>query len=285
MDIEKLRTFITVAQLGSFSAAADELYLTASAVSKHIAALESELGVSLFKRTPKKIFLSNEGEVCLAYAERIVSEYNGLISSINSFSKLTVLSIPLQSTILPIISRFSTAYPSISVSVEERHGLSIVKSVENGEYELGFAGSIYSKSPLLDRHMLTKERIGVIVPTSHPLAARETVSVSELRDEQFLMIVPESGLYKAHTDICLEHGFEPNISAVSSREDTIISLVSLSRGIAFISELEIASYSHSGVSFIMLEEEYYSNSCLLRAKGRQLSQAALRLWDFVVKNY
>lgn len=127
MDIEKLRTFITVAQLGSFSAAADELYLTASAVSKHIAALESELGVALFRRTPKKVYLSHEGEVCLAYAERIMHEYNGLIACIDRSGKLTVLSIPLQSSILPIVNGFSKAYPDFSLSLEERRRQAISK--------------------------------------------------------------------------------------------------------------------------------------------------------------
>lgn len=285
MDIEKLRTFITVAQLGSFSAAADELYLTASAVSKHIAALESELGVALFRRTPKKVYLSHEGEVCLAYAERIMHEYNGLIACIGRSGKLTVLSIPLQSSILPIVNGFSKAYPDFSLSLEERHGLAIIKAIESGEYELGFAGSIYSNSPLLDRRIITRERIGVVLSKDHPLAYREAVSVSELRNERFLMMQPESGLYKAYAGICLEHGFEPNIAAVSSREDTIVSLVSLGRGIAFISESELAIYNQDGLPFVLLDEEYYSGSCLLRAKGRPLSQAALRLWDFVVKNY
>lgn len=177
MDIEKLRTFIAVAHSGNFSIAADEVYLTPSAVSKHIAALEHEFGASLFDRMPQSICLTPKGELCLTYAERIVSEYDDLLYQLSGSVTLTVLSIPFQFTIIPLVDKFTKLHPNITISLRDGHGRANVKAVECGKAELAFTGSPYSKSSLLECHTLLSNPLGVILPANHPLVGNKKISI------------------------------------------------------------------------------------------------------------
>ena len=75
MEISKLNTFLTVVRSGSFHSAADELYLSSSTVSKHIAAIESELSVVLLKRTLKGVELTGDGKRLFPYIQKIIRNY------------------------------------------------------------------------------------------------------------------------------------------------------------------------------------------------------------------
>ena len=78
MDIEKMRTFLTVADTGSFADASEILFLTASTVSKHVAALEGELGIQLLTRNAKRVALTEDGKSCIAEIRCIVDSYDVL---------------------------------------------------------------------------------------------------------------------------------------------------------------------------------------------------------------
>ncbi|MCD8016207.1 MAG: LysR family transcriptional regulator [Oscillospiraceae bacterium] len=274
MDIEKLRSFITVARLGSFSAAADELYLTASAVSKHVAALEGELGCALLMRKPKSVALTPEGRACLAHAERIVNEYNEMTASLVG-GGLSVVTIPMHTSVTPFVRRFAEQCPSITVTLTERHGPEVVKAVESGEFELGFAGTPYSDSSRLERIIFDRRRVGAVLPAHHPLAQRgERISVRELRDERFIFMAPETGMYDYYVNICRENGFTPKTAGVSSREDMIVSLICDGGGASFLLAGEITPYNFGRVAFLELKEEYSVGMALLFRKNCTLSRPA-----------
>lgn len=281
MNIEKLQSFLMVAETGSLSAAAEKGFLTISAVSRQISSLEDELGIKLINRTSKGIRLTREGERSLPYVRRIVSEYDNLILNIREKDVLEIVSIPFQRSVLPLIKKFMSAYPKIQIALKEMHGEQILTVMEKGEYELGFAGSIYTAKEFLEQRVLYADRLGIIVNRSHRFADRDCVAVSELKDEEFCMLLPESGVYKVYHGICAQYGFVPKVYSVCSREDTIISMVTAGNIISFGGSSEFISFDNHYIKWIPLEEKYYSGMCLVRNRNKQLSETARIFWDFV----
>ena len=86
MDNQNLKAFITVAEVGSFSEAADRLYLTQSAISKRIALLEQQIGKRLFDRIARQVSLTEAGNELLPRARRILQEYENALQAINDLS-------------------------------------------------------------------------------------------------------------------------------------------------------------------------------------------------------
>lgn len=284
MDIEKFRTFLTAARCGSFSQAAEELYLTTSTVSKHIAALEAELGTELFRRTPRQAVLTDSGRDCLEPARRMVEEYDALMEKTRGSARLEVLCIPNQYLLMPCMEGFHRACPSVSVELRECHGLAILRAMENGEAELAFVGSLYCRGDSFEQYLFSMTRLGAVLPAEHPLAKRETVSLRELRGEKFFLMAPETGLYQVYVDLCRRAGFEPRVVSSKTREDVLVMLAA-SGGVSLFSEGEIDAFSGwENVRFVPLEEEYYSGVAMIRRKDRRLSPAAAKLWDFVIRH-
>ena len=283
MDIEKLRSFIAVAHHGSISAAADELYLSASAVSKHIAALERELGTNLFRRTQKKLLLNRDGEKCLVHAEKIVAEYSNMVASICVREHIELISIPSQIFITEPLTVFSRLQPNISFSIIDRHGPEIIRALKSREYQLGFAGSPYVDPDCFDSIPITWSSIGVVLPDTHPMASLPSISVTRLKNEKFYFMSPQTGLYDFYFGICMEHGFTPHVDGIRSREDTIMSLVR-SGGATFMTEGSFSRFPNTGLVFIPLEEEYYGGTSLIKLKGIPLSRNAQCIWNFFAES-
>lgn len=283
MDTEKLRTFLTIARSGSFSAAADELYLTASAVSKHISALESELGCALFRRGAKTVTLTPEGECCLCYAKTIVAACREMTEEISGRSCLELLSIPFQQPFARLIEGFSRAQPQLRLTLVDRHGPLCVRAVENGEYELALVGEYYSRSEKLDRLVFARERVGAVVSSSHPLAANGRISLRELEREPMYFLSPETGIQRFYLEMCRSAGFEPRIAGYRSREDAIVSLVS-SGGASLMLPSDVEPFDRGQVRLLELEEPYFVSSCLIKQRGRALSHKAQLLWDYVAES-
>lgn len=283
MDIERYRTFVIAAEGTSFAKAADKLFLSAPTVTKHISALESEMGIKLFERTPHGIHLTEAGKRCLPLARQMVSCYDSL-NSMNANRVLEIYSIPcLEKLDVPdFLKRFSMIRPEISVTIVERHGTEIIEALLTHRCELAFIGNTYIDMDTLDYIEIFNERIRVAVSEKHPLADRETISLSELKNESFIMMSQESGMAGFFEKCCLSCGFKPKVRAVCSREDSQLSYVSSNMGIALFTFGRKHDWNCEGVRFIPLSEEFRSGCVLGKVKGAVLSPAANAFWNYMV---
>lgn len=283
MDIEKFRTFVMVARFGSFNEAAEALFLSASTVSKHISALEHELGVTLFDRQPKKAVLTEKGKLCLEYAEKSIRRYDAFVEMLRGNGVVRIASFPVQNLLFRLTESFSEQYPGVRVQIDTEHGSAVIKAVEDGKYEIGFVGLSYSGRPSLERHIVSRDRKGIVLSEKHPLAKRESISLKELKNESFYFLAPETGMYQACVDMCEKQGFKPVIAGTSSREDNLLAMVR-GGGAAFFSKKVLSFYNHDGLRFVPLREEFIGGTAFIRVKGRTLSEQAACFWEFVVKN-
>jgi len=206
MDISSYRAFLTVAELGTFSKAAEALYITQPAISKRIALLEDQLGSQLFDRIGKRVVLNEAGKTLQPIANRIVQDMkeskrvienlNGQVSG--SLSLVTSHHIGLRR--LPdTLKKFAEQHPQVRLELEFMDSEDACHQIENGNFELGVITlpSRYSKRLLLQP--LWKDPLAIVVSKEHALVelTRSTenneIDISELANHS--AILPAKGTY------------------------------------------------------------------------------------------
>jgi DNA-binding transcriptional LysR family regulator len=209
MDINQLphlETFSQAAELSSFTAAAKALRLTQAAVSQRIAALERDLGVSLFRRRGGSVLLTEAGHRLHAYAIRIIQlhqearqEVAGRQVSITGELSLAASSVPGEHLLAPLLTVFQQRHPHVRVNATVGDSEAVLRRIERGQAHLGLVG-MKSDSPYLDYRCFACDTLAVIVPSRHAWIRRKQVSLLQLAEQP--LIVREAG---SGSRWCLEH--------------------------------------------------------------------------------
>ncbi len=214
ITLHKLKLFIVVYERGSFNRAAQELYLSQSAISQHMHSLEAALGASLFERSPQGVQPTPAGELLYDYARKmlnLLAEAEREIMQVDQVQnhQLTVSATPgISVYLLPVwLQQFQVAYPNINVSLQTVLTAEVVRDVLNGRYDLGF---LEGELEELDAEHLGKMRLldidyYVMVNSQHPWAALETIPAAELPQQPFINRQPAS-----RTRHWLEHTLAQN---------------------------------------------------------------------------
>lgn len=201
IDLNKLQIFAIVAQEGSFSAAAERLYITQSAVSQHIKDLEAGLGRPLFKRGRRGVTLTSHGEILQRFARDIFVLVARAEAALTDVAHLSEGKVSLGATpgiavyLAPEwIQRFRGRYPQLTVALQTGITAQIVTDVLAGRLDMGLIeGELdtYHNERLAWRELQEVEQL-VVVGDHHPWADRETVRLEELDGQPMIMRPPGS---------------------------------------------------------------------------------------------
>ncbi len=194
----RLQTLIKVAQTGSYTKAAMELSLSQPAVSQHIKQLESELQIRLFNRGNGGLKLTNEGEIALKYAKRIENLYQSMAQSIwDAKRHATRLFVGITHTsesnvLAEVLARYAAAHDGISIKIFSDSITNLYSMLKTYEIDMAIIdGSLVDtdfNSVLLDTDSL------VLAMSNHnPLAQKSMVSLEELKRENLILRLPNSG--------------------------------------------------------------------------------------------
>jgi DNA-binding transcriptional LysR family regulator len=186
MNVDQIKAFRKVAAVGSFTKAARELFLTQSAVSQQIRALEDKIGGKLFDRSGKTIRLTGEGEVLLAYSRRLFDLHEEIETLFDGLRKLDKGNIAVGATAVigtyfmpAVISAYHRQYPGIEIDLRMGNSEAIQRMILDREVDLGVAGMI-KKQTTLNSAFIHREELLFVCSPRNPLAARKTVSIAEL---------------------------------------------------------------------------------------------------------
>lgn len=189
-----LRTFLTVHRTGSFTAAARELHRAQSRVSDHIAQLEHHLGVQLFIRGRSHASLTSAGRELMPYAQEVIRQIQqgaSLVADRDGIVRGTVVvrSYPAVSAFVlaPLMRKFRTAYPHISVQLSEESARSGPEALIQGDVDVAIDADGVPSNPRFDVMGFFDEPVICLVPADHPLSTQSTVSLSDLRDQTIVM--------------------------------------------------------------------------------------------------
>jgi DNA-binding transcriptional LysR family regulator len=197
MDLRRLEIFAKVAELGSFSRAAQALSLTQPTVSEHVRALEDELGVQLLDRLGRGAAPTRAGQLLLGYAQRMLTLSREARQAIDQFQgrlsgELIVggSTIPGEYVLPALIGQFKAKQADISIILLIGDSRLVTEWVDDGRVELAVVGARPTQRTLEARELMADELV-VVVPAEHAWARRQTVSLAEVQAEP--MVVRERG--------------------------------------------------------------------------------------------
>jgi DNA-binding transcriptional LysR family regulator len=246
VEAQLLRTFVAVARLSSFSAAATELGYTQAAVSQQIAALENDLKTQLLTRRP--VVPTEAGARLLEHAEPILLRLDAARADVTRMTKtpsatLTVGVTPLAgatSTLAAALAELRNRMPRLEITVQTAARQQIAIAAARGELDLALTDGLTAPDDSLPQQApvtaigLGEESVGVVLPAGHPLAARRTLRLQDLTDARWIEadnVAPPLTEVRRHAGT---EGFKPAFRYTGTDVMALISLAAAGHGLTLL---------------------------------------------------
>lgn len=284
LDPVSLRLFVSVVEEGTIAAAARREHIAAAAVSKRLSELEELLDSRLLNRTNKGVTPTDAGMSLLFMARSALNNLNDIVVQMRDYSNGTRGSVQVLANIsaitqfLPgLIKSFMALYPLINVVIEEQQSLTITKAVAENRAEVG----IFTRLPHgadIEVFPFRQDRLVLIVPADHPLAARQSVRFSETLDHAYVAL--RSGthlnfqLIKAANDV----GRSLRIRMEVASYDALFLMVQAGIGVGIMPEGSAGIYHLNGAKIIQIEDEWASRELSVCVRSRAGLSAAGELF-------
>jgi LysR family transcriptional regulator, transcription activator of glutamate synthase operon len=288
MEINHLREFVVLAQTGNFMEAADILYSSQSSLSKHIKAIEAELGVPLFDRTTRKVRISKFGQLFQPYAQQIVElqdKYTAILqSSLETDQEiLTLGSIPAlaQYNITDALVKFKKKRSQSTINVMQAGSEELKEALRQKKCELAFIRYADEVDDDIVEIPYAVDNLAAVLPATHPLAKRKTLPLKMLADENFLLIEKQTMLYKLSISACEQSGFEPKVAYTDHKLENLIDLVIKGMGVALLMKRLALHVSTPQIAIVDISPTVSTKISLCYLKGALLSDAARQFMQCV----
>lgn len=292
LSTRQLRYFVEIVECGSFTAAAQRLFVAQSALSRQVKALEEQLQATLFERTARQPKLTPAGEAFYPRALRVLTDMNeaaGLAQQVANGQKGVLRlshssTVPLTGLLLQALSNYLHGNDGISVEIAQLSSELQLKALADNQLDIGLL-----RLPVLRQRegvrvvALRNERLLLAVPPGHRLAsATQPVELGSLREEPFISIPhPErGGLSYLAAELCMAEGFFPKAARVLSRKTTQLQLIQAGFGIALLPE-SMRAIAPADVRFLELRGEQFHSSTALACR-QQDAPLVTRLVDHLL---
>ena len=243
MDLRHTRTFVTVAELGTVSKAAQQLHVAQPALSRQITDLEQELGFRLFDRVGRRLVLTSEGQQFLGdcrgllnYASGVGERARLLRQGDTGVLKLAASPQHIESVLSQFLHRYAKRYPNVQVKVIEAAGRESLAMLERGEIHLAqnLLHAIEAKDPRFAS--LPLEQVELLA-ASHPslvLGSRGSIEIEELAAQPLLLLDDQFVVRRTFDAACRLAGVKPDIRFTSRAPHSLLAFAEANHGIAII---------------------------------------------------
>jgi DNA-binding transcriptional LysR family regulator len=251
LDVKRLRVLREVASHGSFSAAAEALAYTQSAVSQQIAALEREAGTVLVDRNARGVRLTDAGEALVRHADAILARLADAEAELEAIAglrggRLRLVAFPSAgATLAPrAVAAFRERHPAVDITLipgEPEDGIAALKAGETDIALLIESGFETCYDPSIERTPVMEDPMYVVLPAGHRLAERRRLRLDDLRDESWIMGAPTTTCPDSEILLraCQGAGFEPRIAFNSDDYLAIQGFVAAGVGVALVPDLAL----------------------------------------------
>lgn len=242
MDYKLFNEFITLVECGEFHSAAEQCNINKSVFTRHIQAMEDELGVPLFDRNTHRLELTIYGQHFLPYAHQLMDLYESCRNSLANHTQHQKSYIIEANTgaMVPYLNTISQNDRTRLIITNEG-AEKLYATLRNKEIDIAIIRRLDQISrPDLREITFNNIEFAVILPHEHPLASRETVRVSDLKNEKLFVLQANQSLIQT---ICNEAGFEPQIKSVGYDAEFILNRVAANQGISVM--IKEASYKRN----------------------------------------
>lgn len=289
MNFKQIECFTRIVDTGSFSEAAEDLYISQSSLSKQIIALEKELGFPVFDRHKRRIKLTVAGNVFLLHARTLQQNYQTMLVEVDQYKivpslKITAFPVIAHYGIVSFIAQFKQMYPNIDLSFDEKEPADVINSLSSHACDLAFMRDNYLEKERYHMIEIAKDRLALVLSRNHPLAQKKQISLAKLFNENFIMFDKGTVVHELAIDACHSAGFEPRVFYASFRVETVLGLVASNSGVALMMEKVFDYIKNPDVVAIPLKEEVESRIMLVSLKESTLSPTARLFTDMIVQN-
>ncbi len=243
MDTATLQAFVEVARTGSFSVAAQHLFLTQSAISKRIAQLESQLDTRLFDRIGRSINLTEAGRTLLPQAEAILTQFEDARRTLNNLSGEVTGKLSLAAShhislhrLPDTLRAFVKSYPQVEMDLRFYESEVAYEAVVHGDIELALITLSPESDPRIVSQVVWIDRLHYCVAADHPLAERENVEFDQINAYPAILPGADTFTYQIVHKQLASLGLEPNLGISTNYLDTIRMMVRSGLGWSLLPE-------------------------------------------------
>lgn len=289
MELRHLRYFEAVARHSHVTRAAAELHIAQPALSKQISQLEHELGVALFDRVGRNVRLTEAGEALLPHARAVLAQVEAARAEMDERvglrrGRAVVGASPSVGTqLLPqTLAGFTQRYPGIEMRLHESGIQTLLEWLESGNVDVAIVTLPVDDEALTVVPLFSEELVAV-VPKGHRLAAGESLSLRDLRDEPWVLSPKNYELREATLNACQAAGFVPRVVLDGGEMDTLMRLVAAGVGVTLVPRLAVQN--NTNVVALQVNDMELSRSLGLVWRGDRLASPAARaLREYLVEH-
>ncbi|MCP3968724.1 MAG: LysR family transcriptional regulator [Rhodobacteraceae bacterium] len=287
INLRHFRVFIAIAEAGNFTRAAERLLLSQSSLTVTMRQLESELGVSLLRRTTRQVQITSDGERFLNEAKRIVKDFDHLMTTMRlSASQLsgTVRIAVLPSVairLLPdLVRQLRETHGDINIVLRDDNARGLHRQVRDGEVDFGIANQWFDY-PELEFVPLTRDQFGLVCRKDDQLATGgKLVSWYDLNPEKLFILAPDTGV---HVTLHNTPELDSLLAATAGEVLVMVTLLEMVRvrlGVTVLPELAAPGPGDPDLVFRPLAHPVvHRNLCLIRRRNEPLAPGARRVWE------
>ena len=289
MRFDHLRCFAAIKKYGSFSEAAENLYISQSALSKQLKSFEDELGVTLVERGHSMIKLTPIGERIALYVQAILDEYDRMVLEAKDYTKSEKKKLRIASFcemsqygITDLMVSFEHDIPNFYIESKECDHLQMFDLLSNRQTDIiiGYR-ELWPEKPDYFSVPLKKDDLVLVVHESHPLAKIDRISLADLHQERFCFPREDESLFRLFYDTCVAAGFAPYHTLSHVRLGTIKRYILQGMRVTLQTRIRAANFFTEPVFHLVDVKESPSltltlmaNDALLSTLGRKFIQFA-----------
>jgi DNA-binding transcriptional LysR family regulator len=242
MELRHLRYFQAVAEELNYRKAAERLFISQPGLSRQIRQLEEMLGVQLFDRDKKHVELTVAGAYLKGEVDFVVNHLESTKSQLQLIDSGKVGELRIgflgsaSNQVLPdLLTKLNAEQPLITTSLEELSNSAQVEMIQKDKLDMGFVRLASVPDDLVMKPVL-RDSFSLVVPESHPIPVQDFQSISQFRDDSFILFSSDYSnyYYEQILSICKDSGFSPKIRHKSVHALTIFRLVENGLGVAIV---------------------------------------------------
>jgi DNA-binding transcriptional LysR family regulator len=256
MELRQLEHFLAVAEERHFTRAASRAHVVQSSLSASIATLERDLGVALFIRSTRRVELTEAGRALVPEARRTIASAAGARAAVAEVQGLQRGSVAIGTgkaltiDLVPILTRFCTAHPNITLNLHQGGSLELAAAVRDGRLDFAPLGLPGRELPGVTVTVLATEEMVLACAPDHRLARRRRVRIGELADEAFVDFDPEWGIRHVNDDWFADAHIQRRVEFTVNDVDLLLDIVTGGLAVAIVPR-SVARRTHP-ISFVSL---------------------------------
>lgn len=290
MNLNQLRYFQKLAETQHYTKASQELFISQPSLTHAIKELEQELGVTLFQKKGRNVYLNENGKCFSEYVSQALQTLDhGIIQCRNHYKdeqkiiEASVIPTVVKSYFAPIVKKMTEEHPEYKIQFHSEKTLDIIQGITKNQYDFGICSKLEENGlkyvPLLSEEMV------LITTVDHPLTKLEQVTLADIAKYPLITYHKYISIYKVVMDLFEKENITPNVLYELDDETSIASMVSLDFGVAIVAN-NFTLKSSDQIQITHLDIDPHARLIyLVYNPNRPHSQIAMQFMDELVDKY